>query len=79
MVRGSGSGAQVKSRHNLRASPSHMEKLKRKITKRLVVKSKIASSISHKHTVRLGAFRHLMNLVFVLHYWFGEENPLKVG
>lgn len=80
VVRGSGSVAQVSLDAAL-GHHSHTQRnwVKRKITKSLAVKSEIASSISHEHTLRLDAFRHLVNLVLVLHYWFVVENPWKVG
>lgn len=41
------------------------------------MKSETVSSISHEHILRLGAFRHLVNLVLMVHYWIVVENPLN--
>lgn len=82
-VRGSGLGAHVSLDTVLR-SHSHVQEncvkrkiTKRKITKRLVVKSETTSSISHERILRLGASRHLVNLVLMVHYWIMVENALK--
>lgn len=82
-VRRSGLGSHISLDTVLRCH-SHVQEncVKRKITKcpgfRLVVKSETTSFISHKRILRLGAFRHLVNLVLMFHYWIMVENPLKV-